>query len=192
MYELYKIDPDGTLIYKNLIQQLGNKALRKQFMSILDQFQKGAKLIGASENETEDVTITSTGSVVTERAEQLLDAAPKRPVELKPQGRVRQVPLRTSVGLRPSSLEETTTGRKPSKLLEERQNLTTIQEEHEDHQGGGYAHGELKQRQTQQPRQRQTGAGYVSKWQPAGRHLLSVLGKGLGSHDLSHSMAWDL
>ena len=141
MYELYKIDPDGTLIYKNLIQQLGNKALRKQFMSILDQFQKGAKLIGASENETEDVTITSTGSVVTERAEQLLDAAPKRPVELKPQGRVRQVPLRTSVGLRPSSLEETTTGRKPSKLLEERQNLTTIQEEHEDHQGGGYDSG---------------------------------------------------
>ena len=64
--------------------------------------------------------------------------------------------------------------------------------ERADHQGGGHAHSEFEERQAQQTRQRQAGARDVCKWQPAGRHLLGVLGKGVGSHDRNHSIAWDL
>ena len=61
--------------------------------------------------------------------------------------------------------------------------------ERADHQGRGEAHRELEQGQAQQTWQRQTGAGNVSKRQPADWHLLGVFGKGLNPHVRNHSIA---
>ena len=61
-----------------------------------------------------------------------------------------------------------------------------------NHEGGCDAHGEFEQRQAQQPRHGQSRAGHVGKGQPGRRQLPDVLGKCLGSHERTHSMALDL
>ena len=42
MYELHQLDPEGTVIYKDFIQQLDDKAMRQEFTNTLYRLQNGA------------------------------------------------------------------------------------------------------------------------------------------------------